>query len=395
MKKFLVLAAAFLSAAGPLPSINNTPIGSTIPSTGAFTTLGASGSIAAAAPIANHTGGLFGAAQGSSLFGSSSVSGTIDASNSDAAVYGFTSPSMTAATDVVPNGLSEVYVSMNYGSGGTFTGTSSPSGSTNLAISALSGFGGNSGAIAIGSPISGDACVPGGTVIVSQTLPPGGQPNGSGTYVTNHPTTCSGAALTAGSGTTGGFFGTRTLLTQTGPGVGKTPPATNFYTALFGGVRHNFNDGGTADAVGSTVGNVFGLNTVTALRCPDLTVSCANHYQAAVGWEHDVTVRPNASVEKKIGANFVTPTAPGAASAFSIDAAVIISGDFPGWLNGIWAGGQPGGHNWSMDPEGGQGDLIRLFPGDPVIIPARPLLHALDVQAAQWNGAVIQSTQYQ
>lgn len=346
------------------------------------------GTVNPAKPLANLNGALF-SATASSFWGASSVSGTIN-TGGDAAVYALTTPTMTAATDAVGNGLSELYVLMNYGSGGTFTGTSSPSGSTNLAVSGIS----TSGAIAIGSPISGSACVPGGTVIVSQTLAPGVQPNGSGTYVTNNPTTCTSASLTAGSGTTGGLFGIRTILNQAASGVGKTPPATNFYTALQGVVRHNFNEGGTADVSGSTSGNLFGLNTAVAMRCPDLTTSCATHYQAANGWEHDVTLRANTSVEKKFGANFVTPTAPGAVSAFSVDTAIVISGDSPGWITALWAGGQPGGQNWSMDPEGGQGDIIRLFPGYPAIIPNRPLLHAMDVQAAQFNGAVIQSTQY-
>lgn len=359
---------------------------------------GLTGSIAASRPIANHTGALFSAAQGSSFFGRSSVSGTVD-SGAEAAVFAFTSPSITAATDAVSNGVDEVMILMNYGSGGTFTGTSTPSGSANLVVTNLTGIasgGSITGAVAIGSPLSGNACVPGGTIIVSQVLQPGEQPNGNGTYVTNNPTTCAGATLTAASGTTGGFTGLRALVTQTGAGVGKTPPATNFYTALQGNVRQNFNDGGTADDYTFTNGNVFSLATAVALRCVNLVTACANHYAAANGWEHDVTLRPNTSVQKKFGANMVTLTAPGAPSAWSIDAAFLASGDSPGWENVIWSGGAPTGHNWALDPEGGQGNVIHLdpggFPGAP--IPLRPLLHALDVQAAQFNSSVIQSTQY-
>lgn len=355
------------------------------------------GSIDLNKPIANHTGGLFSAAQGSALFGTASVSGTID-SGSEAAVYAFTTPSMTAATDAVGNGMTELIISMQHGSGGTFVGDASPSGSTNLVVSGLTGLGGNAGAIAIGSPISGNACIPGGTVIVRQTLQPGEQPNRNGTYVTNNPTTCSAASLTAGSGTTGGFSGLRTILSQTGPGVGKIPPAGNFYVSLFGVVRQNFNDGGTADAIGSTSGNLFGLNTAIGVRCADLITACASHYTSSVGWEHDATVHANTGIAKKIGVNMVTLTQPGAMSAFSIDAAYLISGDSPGWINAIQTGTAPGGRNWSMDPEGGQGRIINLFGGDPAIapgvIPDRPLLHAMDVQAAQFNGSVIQSTQY-
>ena len=352
------------------------------------------GSVAASRPIANHTGGLFSAAQGSSFFGNSSISGTID-SGAESAVYAFTSPSITAATDTVANGLDEVAIFMNYGSGGNFTGDSSPSGSKNLTVSNLSLVGGT-GHIAIGSPISGNACVPVGTVIVSQTLQPGDQPNNAGTYVTNNPTTCSGAALTAGSATTGGFTGLRTLVTQTGPGVGKVPPATDFFTALQGNIRQNFNNGGTDDSMGNTSGNVFALATAVGMRCANLTTACANHYVAANGWEHDVTMHPNTSTQKKMGANMVTLTVPGGVSAFSLDAAFVVSGDSPGWLNALWSGGNPGGHNWALDPEGGQGRVIYLYPGDdPVFsIPSRPLLHALDVKAAQFNSSVIQSTQY-
>lgn len=79
--------------------------------------------------------------------------------------------------------------------GGAFTASSS---TTNLTVTSVTGQ------VVVGTTLSGNACVPGGTTILSQTS---GTPQGAGVYVTSGSTTCSGASLISGTGLTSASIG--------------------------------------------------------------------------------------------------------------------------------------------------------------------------------------------